>query len=139
MYTAEALCNCCRSCSGKWCTVFGKQLLSIYTENPAVIDAGMKRMNVIARTYALCGMMDVMDLVPQGTWIFCNADDCVTYRCMWIETFVDIYIFQEWSEFHTVTSLYLTYTWSWIITFLAHVIWIIVRQSSADNGTTDIR
>ena len=60
LYTAEACVIVVGLVLGNGALFFGRQLLSIYTENPAVIDAGMKRMNVIARTYALCGMMDVM-------------------------------------------------------------------------------
>ena len=61
LYTAEACVIVVGLVLGNGALFFGRQLLSIYTENPAVID----------------------------------ADDCVTYRCMWIETFVDIYIFQN--------------------------------------------
>ena len=60
LYTAEACVIVVGLVLGNGALFFGRQLLSIYTENPAVIDTGMKRMNVIARTYALCGMMDVM-------------------------------------------------------------------------------
>ena len=113
---------------GNGALFFGRQLLSIYTENPAVIDTGMKRMNVIARTYALCGMMDVMVGSLRGLGysvmpMIVSLIGACGLRLLWIFTFFRM------EQFHTVTSLYLTYTWSWIITFSAHVIcWIIVRR-----------
>ncbi len=40
--------------------LFGRPLLGIYSNSSIVVDAGMARLSVIATTYALCGMMDVM-------------------------------------------------------------------------------
>ena len=128
LYTAEACVIVVGLVLGNGALFFGKQLLSIYTENPDVIDAGMKRMNVIARTYALCGMMDVMVGSLRGLGysvmpMIVSLIGACGLRLLWIFTFFRI------EQFHTVTSLYLTYTWSWIITFSAHVIcWIIVRR-----------
>ena len=128
LYTAEACVIVVGLVLGNGALFFGKQLLSIYTENPDVIDAGMKRMNVIARTYALCGMMDVMVGSLRGLGysvmpMIVSLIGACGLRLLWIFTFFRM------EQFHTVTSLYLTYTWSWIITFSAHVIcWIIVRR-----------
>ena len=128
LYTAEACVIVVGLVLGNGALFFGRQLLSIYTENPAVIDTGMKRMNVIARTYALCGMMDVMVGSLRGLGysvmpMIVSLIGACGLRLLWIFTFFRM------EQFHTVTSLYLTYTWSWIITFSAHVIcWIIVRR-----------
>ena len=128
LYTAEACVIVVGLVLGNGALFFGKQLLSIYTENPDVIDAGMKRMNVIARTYALCGMMDVMVGSLRGLGysvmpMIVSLIGACGLRLLWIFTFFRM------EQFHTVTLLYLTYTWSWIITFSAHVIcWIIVRR-----------
>lgn len=128
LYTAEACVIVVGLVLGNGALFFGRQLLSIYTENPAVIDTGMKRMNVIARTYALCGMMDVMVGSLRGLGysvmpMIVSLIGACGLRLLWIFTFFRM------EQFHTVTSLYFTYTWSWIITFSAHVIcWIIVRR-----------
>ncbi len=80
------------------------------------------------RTYALCGMMDVMVGSLRGLGysvmpMIVSLIGACGLRLLWIFTFFRM------EQFHTVTSLYLTYTWSWIITFSAHVIcWIIVRR-----------
>lgn len=47
-------------------------------------------------------------------------------RLFWIFTFFRM------EQFHTVTSLYLTYPASWLLTFLAHVAcFIVVRRKLA--------
>ena len=45
---------------------FGRPLLHIYTDSPAVVEAGMVRMTIILLPYALCGMMDVAVGVLRG-------------------------------------------------------------------------
>lgn len=40
--------------------LFGRNLLSIYTNDGAAISAGMTRLYIITGTYTLCGIMDVM-------------------------------------------------------------------------------
>ncbi|MBQ5311352.1 MAG: MATE family efflux transporter, partial [Oscillospiraceae bacterium] len=39
--------------------IFSDKLLGIYSSSPEVIQAGVTRMNIIARTHFLCGIMDV--------------------------------------------------------------------------------
>ena len=41
-------------------SVFGTQLLGLYTKSSEVIDAGIRRLLIIANSYAICGMMDVV-------------------------------------------------------------------------------
>ena len=38
--------------------LFGPQLLSLYSPSPAVIEAGLVRLKIVAVTYVLCGFMD---------------------------------------------------------------------------------
>ena len=45
---------------GGLAVLFGRQLLSIYTDSPDVIDVGLERLAIVCGTYAICGMMDVM-------------------------------------------------------------------------------
>ncbi len=44
--------------NGVW--LFGSTLLGIYSRSEEVIQAGLIRLGICARTYALCGVMDVM-------------------------------------------------------------------------------
>lgn len=118
---------------GSLVVIFGRPLLSLYTSSPAVMDAGMKRISVIARTYALCGMMDVIVGSLRGLGysvmpMLVSLIGICGLRLLWIFTF-----FQT-EPFHSVTSLYMTYPVSWIVTVLAHVIcFAVVRRKLAKN------
>lgn len=128
LYTAQLCVIVVGLVLGNSALFFGRQLLSVYTGSSEVIDAGMKRLNIIARTYALCGMMDVMVGSLRGLGysvmpMIVSLIGACGLRLLWIFTFFRM------ERFHNVTSLYLTYTWSWIITFSVHVIcWLIVRR-----------
>lgn len=113
---------------GNTAVFFGRQLLHMYTPSPEVVEAGMKRVNVICRVYALCGMMDVMVGSLRGLGyavmpMIVSLIGACGLRLIWIFTFFRM------ERFHTVTSLYLTYPASWTITLLAHIVcFIIVRR-----------
>ncbi|MCM1251477.1 MAG: MATE family efflux transporter [Clostridium sp.] len=131
LYTAEFCVLAAGVILGNLAVFFGYPLLGMYTSSPAVMEAGMKRMKVICRYYALCGMMDVMVGSLRGLGyavmpMIVSLIGACGLRLLWIFTF-----FQT-EPFHTVTSLYLTYLASWLITFLAHVVcFIIVRRKLA--------
>ena len=105
---------------GGLAVLFGRQLLSIYTDSPDVIDVGLERLAIVCGTYAICGMMDVMVGSLRGLgysimpMIVSLLGACVL-RLIWIAT-----IFQL-PQFHTPETIYWSYPFSWIITFLAHV------------------
>ncbi len=113
---------------GNLVVLAGRPLLSMYSSNPVVLDAGMARLNIICRLYALCGIMDVVvgslrglgySVVP----MFVSLVGACGLRLLWIFT-----LFQM-EQFHTVTWLYITYPMSWIITFIAHFIcFAVVRR-----------
>lgn len=131
LYTAELCVIVVGIVLGNMAVFFGHPLLGMYTSSEIVMEAGMKRMRVIARTYALCGMMDVMVGSLRGLGysvmpMLVSLVGACGLRLLWIFTF-----FQH-APFHTTTSLYLTYPASWIITFSAHVIcFMIVRKKLA--------
>ena len=131
LYTAELCVIVVGIVLGNMAVFFGHPLLGMYTSSKSVMEAGMKRMGVIARTYALCGMMDVMVGSLRGLGysvmpMLVSLVGACGLRLLWIFTF-----FQH-APFHTTTSLYLTYPASWIITFSAHVIcFMIVRKKLA--------
>ncbi|MCM1426435.1 MAG: MATE family efflux transporter [Eubacterium sp.] len=131
LYTAEFCVLAAGVILGNLAVFFGYPLLGMYTSSPAVMEAGMTRMKVICRYYALCGMMDVMVGALRGLGyavmpMIVSLIGACGLRLLWIFTF-----FQT-EPFHTVTSLYLTYPASWFLTFLAHVVcFVIVRRKLA--------
>lgn len=121
LITAEICVTVTGIIMGNAAYLLGDKLLYIYTDSSAVVAAGMDRLGVISRTYALCGMMDVLvgSLRGMGYAILPTIVSLVGIcgvRLLWIFTF-----FRQ-PQFHTVISLYLTYTVSWIIVIIALVI-----------------
>ena len=102
-------------------TLFGPQLLGIYSDSDAVIAAGMDRLSIICATHALCGMMDVMVGSLRGLGysvmpMLVSLIGACGLRLIWITAIFRI------PEYHTVQTVYWSYPVSWIITFLAHLI-----------------
>ena len=97
------------------------RLLKIYTSSNEVISAGRIRFAYVARTYALCGVMDVMVGVIRGIgysimpMIVSLLGACV-FRLIWLGT-----IFRM-DNFHSVQTIYASYPISWVITITAHII-----------------
>lgn len=113
---------------GNGAVLFGDTLLRLYTNSDTVVAAGMDRLHIVSRTYALCGMMDSMVGALRGLGysvvpMFISIVGACGLRLFWIFTFFRM------AQFHTVQSLYATYPVSWIVTLAADVIsYIIIRR-----------
>ena len=99
--------------------LFGRQLLSIYSTETAVIDYGMKRMNIIFPTYFLCGTMEVVvgSLRGMGYSVMpmtVSLLGACGLRIVWIMTI--------FSAYHTPGVLYTSYPVSWLVTFCIHLL-----------------
>ena len=100
---------------------FARQILGIYSQNPLVIEAGIRRLTVICSTYALCGIMDTLSNIIRGIghsllpMIVCIIGVCV-FRIVWLST-----IFLT-PAFHTEFIIFVSYPISWAVTFIAHCI-----------------
>lgn len=102
---------------------FGSDILKLYSSDPQVIEYGLRRMSIIATTYFLCGMMDVIvgSLRGMGYSIMpmlVSLAGACGFRVLWIYT-----IFQE---YHTLQCLYISYPISWTLTFSVHFICFLV-------------
>ncbi len=101
--------------------IFARQILGVYSKNPLVIEAGIRRLTVICSTYALCGIMDTMSNIIRGIghsllpMIVCIVGVCV-FRIVWLST-----IFLT-PQFHTEFIIFVSYPISWTVTFIAHCI-----------------
>ena len=100
--------------------VFGPQFLSLFTDDPAVVQAGMNRITVMGLAYSLSAFMDCTiaasrslgkSVVPT---IIVVMGSCV-FRIIWIYTI--------FAYFHTIPSLYLLYVFSWLLTSIAEIIY----------------
>ena len=112
---------------GNLAVVFGEQLLSIYSDSPEVIAAGMVRLGIISKTYALCGIMDVMVGALRGIGysvmpMIVSLIGACGLRLLWIATVFQI------PEYHRIETVYLSYPITWIITFSVHIICFIIAR-----------
>ena len=101
--------------------LFGTQLLGIFSTNPEVIKAGMSRLWIIFTTYFLCGMMDGMANSIRGIGhslmpVISSLIGACLFRIIWLFTIFLI------PQFHTPTTIFLSYPISWILTFIANVV-----------------
>ena len=102
---------------------FGHQLLGIYSDEAEVIQYGIYRMEVIATTYFLCGIMDVCVGCLRGIGysflpMVVSLLGACGFRILWIFT-----IFRGHHDLHT---LYIAYPISWAITASVHIICFLI-------------
>lgn len=92
---------------------FGPAFLSLFADDQAVIDAGMKRLAIMGFSYAVSAFMDNAIAASRGLgkglvpMIIVISGSCV-FRIIWIYT--------VFAYFGTIASLYLLYIFSWSIT-----------------------
>lgn len=99
---------------------FGRQFLSIFTTEEAVIDAGMKRLVIMGLSYGFSAFMDATTAASRGLGksvvplIIVIMGSCV-FRIIWVNT--------VFAYFKTIPSLYLLYIFSWSITAIVEMIY----------------
>ena len=106
--------------------------LALFTDESAVVDAGIKRLSVMALSYSVSAFMDNTIAASRGLGktilptIMVILGSCV-FRIIWIYT--------VFACFGTIESLYLLYVFSWFITAVAEIIYFvkIFRQISVDR------
>ncbi|WP_294755271.1 MATE family efflux transporter [uncultured Ruminococcus sp.] len=108
---------CTGACLGLTALFFGEPILSIYLHNSQEsIKYGMIRMTYIMIPYFLCGLMDVTTGLIRGLGrsvlpMLITVIGVVGIRLGWIFGVFRI------PKYHTLESLYFSYTISWIATF----------------------
>ena len=102
---------------------FGPQFLSLFTRDPAVVEAGMKRLAIMSVSYGFSAFMDCTIAASRGLgrslgpMVMVILGSCV-FRVVWVYT--------VFAWFGTITSLYLLYIFSWAITAAAEI-WYFIR------------
>ena len=101
---------------------FGETFLGLFTSDPAVIEAGMKRLVIMGASYGLSVFMDNTiaacralgkSIVPS---VIVLMGSCV-FRIIWVKT--------VFAHFATIPSLYLLYCVSWSLTGIAEVLYFV--------------
>lgn len=91
----------------------------------ATMDAAKERLFVVAVSYFTCGIMNVLSGALRGMgaslapMLICVIGVC-GFRILWIFTW--------FPSHHTLTTLFLSYPISWILTVAAQFVWFIVLK-----------
>ena len=105
--------------------LFSRQLISIYVNDEAAILEGQKRIIILAATYAICGITDVMASAIRGI----NSQIIPTISTLFGicgTRLIFIYGFFPKEQFHSLAAITWSYPVSWIITLTMHTICFIV-------------
>ena len=106
----------------------GAPLLGIYSQTPEVIAAGMTRLNLMTKVYFLVGSMDLMVGSLRGLGqsvipMIISLVGVCGFRLVWIATVFQI------PEYHTITTVYLSYPITWALTALVQLAcWFVVMK-----------
>lgn len=109
--------------------VFRYAFLGMFTNDQAVILAGIKRLGIMALSYCVSAFMDCTIAASRGLGksiiptIIVIIGSCV-FRIIWIYT--------VFAHFRTIESLYILYVFSWVITAIAEVIYFIWAYRKAN-------
>ena len=114
--------------------IFGTPLLSMYSSDPAVIEAGLMRLYIVCGPYFLCGIMDVMTGALRGVGysvlpMIISLLGACALRILWVMTLFRLY--------PTIECLMLSYPVSWALTCAVNLIFCLIaaqRKLPKTNG-----
>ena len=98
--------------------IFGNTFLSLFTNDALVMQSGMEKLRIMAFSYCLSSFMDCTIAASRGIGksilptIIVMIGSCA-FRVLWVYTI--------FAQFHTITSLYLLYPCSWILTAIVEI------------------
>ena len=100
----------------------GPQFLSLFTEEAAVVEMGMKRLAIMSVSYCVSAFMDCTIAAARGLGkslaptVIVILGSCV-FRVAWIYT--------VFAYFGTIPSLYLLYVCSWTVSAVAEILYFV--------------
>lgn len=103
-------------------TLYGRQFLSLFTNNQPVIEKGLERLAIMSMSYCVSGFMDCSLAASRGLGktfvpnIVIILGSCV-FRIIWIYT--------VFAAHHTIAGLYLLYVFSWALSSIGEITYFI--------------
>lgn len=127
---------------GLFFLTLGRPFLRIFTNEEQVVDAGYERLKIMAFSYTFSAFMDNTIAASRGIGksfiptIIVITGSCV-FRVIWVYT---IFAYFHTITFHTITSLYLVYIFSWVITAIFEIAYFLYAykrelKKSNDGGS----
>lgn len=117
---------------------FSDSLLGIYSKSEAIVTEGVKRLQIVCGSYALCGMMDVMVGALRGIGysvmpMIVSLIGACGLRLVWIATVFNI------EKYHAPRTIYMSYPMSWAITASVHLICYIIVKRKLNKKHQSVR
>ena len=113
--------------------IFRYEFLGLFTNDLVVVEAGIKRLSIMALSYSISAFMDCTIAASRGMGRSIGATIIVIWgSCV----FRVVWIYTVFAHFRTIESLYLLYVFSWIITAVAEIIyfiWIYKKENKANE------
>ncbi len=105
--------------------LFGKELIRLYDPRPEILEPGLMRMQLVCGTYFICGLMDCACSILRGLGksvlpMLVALIGVCGLRLLWIFTVFQI------PAYHTIRMLFVSYPLSWGVTFVVHLISILI-------------
>ena len=102
--------------------LLGRQFLSLFTDNEAVVEEGIDRLKIMAFSYFISAFMDCSIAASRGlNKTLLPAVGAIMGSCV----FRIVWIYTVFAHFHTLASLYLLYAFSWSITGIFETVYFI--------------
>ncbi len=117
--------------------LLSRQLINIYVKDEASILEGQKRLIILAATYSLCGICDVLASAIRGI----NSQlipTIVTAIGICGTRIIFIYGFFPHETFHNLSGIVWSYPASWTITLIAHIICFIILYKNMIKKTNGL-
>ena len=106
--------------------LFARPLLSIYSTDPAVLDLGVMKLNIMMMVYFTCGIMNVLPGVMRGMgysivpMLITLVGACLL-RIVWLYT--------AFAWYPTIPVLFACYPVTWTLAAIGHVVsYLAVRK-----------
>ena len=113
----------------------GEPFLCLFTDDPAVVAAGMQRMKIMCCSYALSAFMDCTIAASRGLGrslvptVLVILGSCV-FRVAWVYTI--------FAQYHTIPALYLLYPISFTITAVAEIVYFVYAYRQLTRKTANL-
>ena len=117
--------------------LFSRQILSIYSSDPEVLDLGVIKVNVMMILYCSCGLMNAMPGVMRGMGysfmpMLITLVGCCLFRIVWLYT--------AFAWYPTIQVLFACYPVTWSVAAIGHVIsYLLVRRKMGIAGPKEPR
>ena len=116
---------------GSLSAIFSRQLSSLMSETPAVINYSCQKMIIISSTYFICGINDVMSATLRGI----GKPIIPTVATLVFMCFIRfIWVYCVFPLFPTLTFLYLIWPIGWILCIITQLIAYFIAMPKISRG-----